>query len=566
MIQNETIVAKSSLSIKLMRLCLILPGSLFLMSCQNAPEDKQPTLMEQQLTELIAIQNAEKDAKAKADIETPPAEVLRALNPKMSALLNDNNEEERFDLAVNNAPAQEFFIGLVEGSDWNVVVSPEVVGNITLDLKNISISLVMDIVRNIYGFEYSLVENVYEIYPAKMKTVMFQVNYLNIKRSGNSAIRVNSGEVADNYSSGPTNNRGNNSNNQNTEGGGNNSDSTHSTKIETSTENDFWKELTQTLTLLIADNPKAQIIANPQTSMVIVRALPAEIRTVSSYLNKVQNVMHRQVLLEARFLEVILGDSYQAGIDWSSIAKVNTSNDLNFSQNGRTVQNPDSSSLLSGIFSASYQSSNFELMIDLLSTQGFVQVLSSPRISTLNNQKAVIKVGSDEFFVTDISSTTTAGGGTSTTSPDVTLTPFFSGIALDVTPQIDEQGNIILHVHPSISEVTDQEKILTLGDEQVSLPLAKSTIRESDSIIRAKSGQVVVIGGLMQTMTNDSDSGIPLLKDVMGLGNLFKQSNMKNRKTELIILIRPILVDDNTWGNYLKDSQQRLGGMRKSGG
>ena len=98
------------------------------------------------------------------------------------------------------------------------------------------------------------------------------------------------------------------------------------------------------------------------------------------------------------------------------------------------------------------------------------------------------------------------------------------------------------------------------------IPLAKSTIRESDSIIRAKSGQVVVIGGLMQTMTNDSDSGIPLLKDVMGLGNLFKQSNMKNRKTELIILIRPILVDDNTWGDYLKDSQQRVGGMRKSGG
>ncbi|MFT5521059.1 MAG: MSHA biogenesis protein MshL [Enterobacterales bacterium] len=565
MIQNETKIAKTSSSIKLLKLCLILSGNLFLMSCQTSPENKQPNLVEEQLTEIIALQNAEKKASDKAGIETPPLEVLQALSPKMSSLL-DNNNEERFDLAVNNAPAREFFIGLVEGSEWNVVVSPEVEGNITLDLKNINVSLAMDIVRNIYGFEYSLVENVYEIYPAKMKTVMFQVNYLNIRRSGNSVIRVNSGEVADNYSSGPTNNRGNNASNQNTQGGGNNTDSKHSTKIETSSENDFWKELTQTLTLLIANNPQAQIIANPQTSMVIVRALPAEIRTVSSYLNKVQNVMHRQVLLEARILEVILGDSYQAGIDWSSLAKVNTSNDLNFSQNGGTVRNPDAASLLSGIFSASYQSSNFELMIDLLSTQGFVQVLSSPRISTLNNQKAVIKVGTDEFFVTDISSTTTAGGGTSTTSPDVTLTPFFSGIALDVTPQIDQDGNIILHVHPSISEVSDQEKILTLGDEQVSLPLAKSTIRESDSIIRAQSGQVVVIGGLMQTVTNDSDSGIPLLKDVTGLGNLFKQKNMKNRKTELIILIRPILVDDNTWGDYLKDSRQRVGSMGKNGG
>ncbi|PCJ49050.1 MAG: pilus (MSHA type) biogenesis protein MshL [Gammaproteobacteria bacterium] len=565
MIQGETRSMKVNRSLKLLRLALILPGSL-LFSCQTVPENKQPSLMEEQLSELIAVQQAEKNKSGQGMDELPPAEVLDALNPSMSSLLKDNEAETRFDLAVNNAPAKEFFMGLVEGTQWNVIVSPEVSGNITLDLKNVSLSLVMDIVRNIYGFEYSKIDNVYEIYPATVETVMFQVNYLNIKRRGNSVIRVNSGEVAENYSSGPTNNRGSNSSNQTTQGGGNNSDNKHSTQIETTSESDFWAELTDTLKLLIADNPKARVMASPQTSMVIVRALPAEIRIISSYLKKVQNVMHRQVLLEARILEVILGDSYQAGIDWSSLATVNGSNDLNFTQNGRNVTNSDPSNLLAGIFSASYQSSNFDLMIDLLSTQGYVQVLSSPRISTLNNQKAVIKVGTDEFFVTDISSTTTAGGGTSTTSPDVTLTPFFSGIALDVTPQIDELGNIILHVHPTISEVVDQEKLLTLGDDQITLPLAKSTIRESDSIIRAKSGQVVVIGGLMQTVTDDSDSGIPLLKDVSGLGHLFKQTNMKNRKTELIILIRPQLVDDNTWGDYLKNSRQRVGRMGKSGG
>ena len=230
-----------------------------------------------------------------------------------------------------------------------------------------------------------------------------------------------------------------------------------------------------------------------------------------------------------------------------------------------TVKNPDSSNLLTGIFNISYGDSNFDMMIDLLSTQGLVQVLSSPRISTINNQKAVIKVGTDEFFVTDISSTTVAGAGASTTSPDVTLTPFFSGIALDVTPQIDADGNIILHVHPSISDVEDQEKLLTLGADQITLPLAKSTIRESDSIIRARSGQVVVIGGLMQTHTSDSDSGIPLLKDAPGVGNLFKQRNMKNRKTELIILIRPVIIDGDTWKNDLKKAQYRVGSMSTGG-
>ncbi len=105
---------------------------------------------------------------------------------------------------------------------------------------------------------------------------------------------------------------------------------------------------------------------------------------------------------------------------------------------------------------------DFAAFIELLETQGDVQVLSSPRIATINNQKAVIKVGSDEFFVTDISSTTVTGTAT-TTSPDITLTPFFSGIALDVTPQIDAGGRVTLHVHPTISQVTDQQKTITVA-------------------------------------------------------------------------------------------------------
>ena len=125
-----------------------------------------------------------------------------------------------------------------------------------------------------------------------------------------------------------------------------------------------------------------------------------------------------------------------------------------------------------------------------------MNVLSSPRIATMNNQKAVIKVGTDEFFVTDISSTTVTGAAT-TTSPSIELTPFFSGVALDVTPQISEQGEITLHVHPSVSRVEDQIKSIEFGtdDTTLTVPLARSTVREADSIVRARNGQVVVIGG-----------------------------------------------------------------------
>ena len=525
-----------------------------LSACQTASEQSKPTLVDDALTESI-----KEDAKNETAAAPLPDALAEDLLPPVP-VMTEESTENRFDLAVNKAPAREFFIGLMDGTDINVVVSPDVSGEITLDLKQVSVSQVMEIVRDIYGYEFEYSENLYKVSAAKMKTLMYPINYLNIKRRGTTTTRVNSGQVSDNYSSGPTNNSGNNFSNQIRQAGGNQSDTTHSTQIETQTEADFWNELDSTLKLLLADNPEARTVISPQTNTVIVRALPSELRMITDYLRSIQAVMDRQVLLEAKILEVILGDSFQAGIDWTSIASVNSGNNVSFTQNGRNVTNPNSNDL-AGIFSMVYQGSNFDLMIDLLETQGLVQVLSSPRVSTLNNQKAVIKVGTDEFFVTDISSTTVAGAGASTTSPDVTLTPFFSGIALDVTPQIDAEGNIVLHVHPSISEVEDQEKVLTLGDDLLTLPLARSTIRESDSIIRARSGQVVVIGGLMQTQKVDQDSGTPVLNDVPVVGHLFNQKNMNSRKTELVILIRPIIVEDDTWNQYLRQTRGRIRGM-----
>ncbi|TXZ87804.1 pilus (MSHA type) biogenesis protein MshL, partial [Vibrio cholerae] len=150
-----------------------------------------------------------------------------------------------------------------------------------------------------------------------------------------------------------------------------------------------------------------------------------------------------------------------------------------------------------------------------------LNVLSSPRVTASNNQKAVIKVGTDEYYVTDLSSVVGTGDNAQA-SPDITLTPFFSGISLDVTPQIDDQGNVLLHVHPAVIEVEQQTKIITYNSQEITLPLARSSIRESDSVIRAKDGDVVVIGGLMKTNTIERVSKVPFLGDVPGLGNLFR--------------------------------------------
>jgi MSHA biogenesis protein MshL len=190
-----------------------------------------------------------------------------------------------------------------------------------------------------------------------------------------------------------------------------------------------------------------------------------------------------------------------------------------------------------------------------------VHMLSSPRIATLNNQKAVLKVGTDEFFVTGVTTTTTAVGTTATTTPTVTLQPFFSGIALDVTPRIDENNDIILHVHPSVGQVTTVNKVLDLGSAAgtYTLPLASSSISETDSIVRARDGQIVAIGGLMRQATVEDSSGIPGLSKM-----LFGQTSKHVEKRELVILIKPsVITSDKDWSDDITRSRDRINGMRR---
>ena len=270
--------------------------------------------------------------------------------------------------------------------------------------------------------------------------------------------------------------------------------------------------------------------------------------------------MQRQVILEARIIEVTLHDGYQQGIEWQNLlSNVGNNNitDFNFKTSAANVSDVVSSAL-GGVASISFKNADFSGVVNLLSTQGDVNVLSSPRITAINNQKAVIKVGNDEYFVTDVSSATNSVGSNVVSNPEVELTPFFSGIALDVTPQIDDEQNVLLHVHPSVIEVVEQQKTIELQDGTFQLPLANSSIRESDTMIRSASGDVVVIGGLMSSRTTDNTSKVPVLGSIPFLGELFTNRQEEVKKTELIILIKPVVVGKGTWQNQLQKSKSLL--------
>jgi MSHA biogenesis protein MshL len=291
--------------------------------------------------------------------------------------------------------------------------------------------------------------------------------------------------------------------------------------------------------------------------LVVVKALPRELHRVRDFLERSELSVKRQVILETKILEVRLNDQFEAGINWSAI-----NGQILLGKNVSEFASPNeiitASESVGEVFASLIKVDDISTLLDLLETQGAVQVLSSPRVSTVNNQKAVIRVGNDEFFVTGLSSDTVSNASSTTSTPDLELSSFFSGIALDVTPQIADDGDVILHIHPMVTQVEDQIKELTLGDSKFSIPLAVREIRESDSIVRAKHGQVVVLGGLMQETSTESQGKRPWIGDVPVVNSLFKTKNHRKFKTELVILMRPIVVDDEAWKNSVNESQNRI--------
>ena len=534
-----------------LRLSLLIIAAV-LGACATTPRDSRDN------SSIAAIQDElESLNKASTTAAAPPAQIDDALLPPLLTE-GPSGAEERFDVAVNGIAATDFFMGLVKGTDYNMVVHPKVSGDISLELNDVSIEEVMQVVREVYGYPWKRRDNLFQVMPGGIRSEVFQLDYLSLKRHGISEIQVVSGEVR----SAGESSTGNNSNDGNNNSSNSNSSSNGGTigaQIRTETESDFWTELQDTLKVLIGNGDGRSVVVTPQAGIVVARAMPEEIEIVREYLRRAELIMRRQVVLEAKILEVQLSEGYQAGVDWTAFTTPR-GNTLNFGVSGSPTTSPNG---IGGAFGAVFESGDFSGAIELLETQGSVQVLSSPRISTVNNQKAVIKVGQDEFFVTEVSNTTTTSSGGTTNSPEVQLTPFFSGIALDVTPQISEDDEIILHIHPSISEVEDQSKPIAVGDQLFQLPLALSTIRETDSVVYAHSGQVVVLGGLMQNKSVDSNSGAPGLARTPILGHLFSQQRNQTVKSELVILLRPIIMGPDGLRDGNARSRKRFDQFRR---
>ncbi|MGM9515200.1 secretin N-terminal domain-containing protein [Roseateles sp. DB2] len=518
-------------------------------------------------------------AAASAPASTPPALAAAAAEP-------------RFDLIVNGAQARDVYLSLVADTRYSMIVHPGVSGQLSLTLKGITLREALESLRDVYGYDFRIDGRRVTVYPAAMQTRIFSINYLPGQRLGRSELRVSTGARMSSSQSGNTTTGTSTGTTQDNAGSGT-AQQSESSRVSTSTKADFWAELQESLQALVGGGEGRSVIASPQASTIAVRAMPEELRAVEGFLKATRMAVERQVMLEAKIVEVELREGYQSGVDWSILrsrtmagqTSVNPAtpttpgaiiNPLVANNAGLPILStgnqapawPDLIPLPSaggGAFGLALTRGSFQGLISFLESHGDTQILSSPRVATLNNQKAVLKVGSDDYFVTGINSgstntNTTTNNTTGVVMPTLILTPFFSGIALDVTPQIDEGDMITLHVHPSVTNVTERTKQVDLGAAgNYRLPLASSSVNETDTVVRVPDGAIVAIGGLMQQETSRRGSGLPGADQTPLTATLLGNRANSGRKRELVVLIKSTIIRSaQDWEQETSRSAQRL--------
>lgn len=519
------------------RLFSVVIASVFLLqvSCNTKPPSYQTPLDIAKNMMAAGVEANKNDQRIKAD-KTLPASVKTALLPKVndSDTAYNNYFNKKFTIHVNNISAQMFFQNMRKGTPYNILVDPKISGNITLDLKDVSLPQIFAAVHDAYGYEFAKTTFGFEVLAPKMQTRLFRVNYLDIKRSSTSKTSLSSSDLID---------AGGVSSSTNSDGStpatpaARTSNVTNS--VETTSSIAFWESLAASLKTLVGTEGGRTITVNSNSGVVVVRALPNELRQVGEFIDRMQSSMNRQVILEVSILEVRLDDNFQSGIDWNLLGLVT-----------------DSAAAVGGALGVSGDlpyttvtatSGSSQAVIHLLEQQGTVQVLSNPRVLTVNNQQSIIKVGAESYYVTGVINTpTTTSTGTTTTSTSVSLTPFFSGLTLNITPQIDYNSQLLLHVHPTVSVIREETKTINVGtDTPMELPLATETLREYDSVVRATNNQVVVIGGMITNNVNEQVASTPGLGSIPYLGALFRMNTQGASKWEMVIILKPLLITEH---------------------
>lgn len=481
----------------------------------------------------------------------PPAAAIERRLPELPVTQMDEGitkvePRKLYTLAVRDADIREVLLTLGKRTDLNVIFGNDVKGTVTADLKRVTLEEALSALLGPLGLEYARDGNFIRVFVPGVETRIFTLSYMSTTRTGGATLSATAGGTA----GGTTSVTGG------TTGGGGASGA--SSSVTSADVVDLWGDVEKNLTNLISKDGK--VVLNRTAGIVAVTDYPKNIQRIARYIELIEGSVQRQVIIEAQIVEVTLTKDFQAGINWSMIPQninVNPLGTLHGTLSGGTAVAqalaPAATVFQVGFITQAFGQS-INLLLSALARQGEVNILSTPRISTLNNQKAVIKVATDDvFFTTTKTREPTTGVETTTVTPQ-TIT---EGIVLDVTPQIADDNTVIMNIRPSISERVSQ----ATSPDGSTVPII--SVRATDTVVRAQDGQTVIIGGLMQHRSSRTTTGVPGMKDVPVFGSFFRQKVEEGRKTELVILLTPRVVV----GRKASDlSPRELELLREAGG
>jgi len=471
-----------------------------------------------------------------APVEQPPARVEKPAKKPLPGLIvteiEGKREPERlYSFSLRDADIHEVLMAISKQTSFNIVVDPKVEGVVTVDLKNVTLTEALDTLTDLLELTYRIKRNIVRVFEPVPETRIFSLQYVNLVRTGSSSASAQIGAGGGGF--GTRGVRGGITTGGDTTGSRVDGGDSGQTTVNTSTDTDLWSDIESNIGDILSPNGK--VVVNKQSGNILVTDFPKVLDRIASFLERIEGSVQRQVIIEARIVEVSLDGEYKFGIDWSAIAKAGA---LQGSVAGRIF----SQSLAptdANDFQIGVTSTDFETVLKVLSTQGEVNVLSSPKLTTLNNQTAILKAATEDvFFLTETERIPIAGGGGFESITTVTPRTVTIGVVLSVTPQISSDGYVILHIRPTVSRSTEERSIIVAdGKDATKITVPVLDIREADLIARARSGQVVVIGGLMQEEKIDIERKVPFLGDLPVIGRLFRETEQESKKSELVVLL-----------------------------
>jgi general secretion pathway protein D len=467
---------------------------------------------------------------------------------------------ETYTVVVNDVPVKELLFSMARDARLNVDIAPDLTGTVTLNAIDQTLPQILERISRQIDLRYELADSTLHVSTDSAYLRTYRIDYLNMSRDSKGLVSVST-------SVGTTGGAA-------AGGGGSQSGNDSNTQMNMTSKNQIWNTLTRNIAAIIGDKVEGaadvelmstdNVIVNRESGVIAVNTSQKKHQQVQAFIDEVMNSARRQVLIEATIAEVTLSDHYQSGVDWSVLANDPTSG-VNFTTNlvGANLDQPPFS-LLS--INDTVGDSQLGITLKALEQFGDVQVLSSPKVIALNNQTAMLKVV-DNIVYFDIEVTTTPATQTSpmVTTYETNINTVPVGFVMSVTPFINDTDTVTINVRPTISRVIstvkDPSPALALAQVVSEIPVIQ--MREIESVLKVNNGDTAIIGGLMQDVTNNQNSGVPVLSSIPWLGRLFSYDNDKREKSELVIFIRPVVIKQASLNGDLHEYRKFLPAEQK---